>query len=63
VYVVDSSDRERIDESCEELHSILNDSQMRNIPFVIIANKQDLTNALPCSEIVNRLKLSNFQNK
>ena len=40
VYVVDSSDRERMDESCEELHSILNDDQMRNVPFVIIANKQ-----------------------
>ena len=25
VYVVDSSDREHMDESCEELHSILND--------------------------------------
>jgi ADP-ribosylation factor protein 1 len=63
VYVVDSSDRERMDESCEELHSILNDDQMRNVPFVIIANKQDLPNALPCSEIVNRLKLSNLKSK
>jgi signal recognition particle receptor subunit beta len=36
---------------------------MRNVPFVIIANKQDLPNALPCSEIVNRLKLSNFKSK
>jgi ADP-ribosylation factor protein 1 len=63
VYVVDSSDRERIDESCEELHSILNDGQMRNVPFVIIANKQDLPNALPCSEIVKRLKLSHFKSK
>ena len=40
MYVVDSSDRERMDESCEELHSILNDDQMRSVPFVIIANKQ-----------------------
>lgn len=63
VYVVDSSDKERLEESCEELHGILNDDQMRNVPFVIIANKQDLPNALSCTEIVNRLKLNNFKNK
>ncbi len=63
VYVVDSSDGERMDESCEELHSILNDDQMHNIHFVVIANKQDLPNALPCSQILDRLKLSNFKSK
>jgi small GTP-binding protein len=42
IFVVDSSDRERIDEAREELHGILSWGDMSNVPIVIIANKQDL---------------------
>ena len=42
---MDSSDAERIDESRDELFEVLNDDQMRNVPVVVIANKQDLPNA------------------
>lgn len=41
VYVVDSNDRERILESREELFAILENNEMRGVPVVIIANKQD----------------------
>lgn len=42
IYVVDSSDRERIAESREELFGILDSDEMREVPVVVIANKQDL---------------------
>lgn len=42
IFVVDSSDLERIDEAREELHGILSWPDMANVPIVIIANKQDL---------------------
>jgi hypothetical protein len=42
IFVVDSSDRERIDEAREELHGILSWADMSHVPIVIIANKQDL---------------------
>ena len=42
VYVVDSNDRERILESREELFGILQNDEMRGVPVVVIANKQDL---------------------
>ena len=42
VYVVDSSDRTRLDESREELWAIMDDDAMRDVPVVIVANKQDL---------------------
>jgi len=58
IYVVDSTDKERVKESAEELHSILQDDNMRGVPVVIIANKQDLPNALSCSEMVQMLELS-----
>ena len=57
VYVVDSSDRERVAESTEELHSILSDDSMRRVPVVILANKQDLPNAMSPSEITERMCL------
>ena len=40
--MVDSSDRERIAESREELFGILQSDEMARDPVVIVANKQDL---------------------
>ena len=40
--MVDSSDRERIAESREELFGILQSEEMARVPVVIVANKQDL---------------------
>ncbi|CAF4491697.1 unnamed protein product, partial [Didymodactylos carnosus] len=42
VYVIDSNDRERIEQSKSELHEILKSPEMTHIPIVVIANKQDL---------------------
>lgn len=42
VYVVDSSDTHRLAEAKEELWGILEDDEMRGVPVVIMANKQDL---------------------
>jgi signal recognition particle receptor subunit beta len=41
-YVVDSSDKERMNDAKDELYRILDESEMRNVPVIIIANKQDL---------------------
>lgn len=42
VFVVDSQDRERIDEARTELHKILNDREMKDALLLVFANKQDL---------------------
>jgi ADP-ribosylation factor protein 6 len=42
VFVVDSADRERIDEARQELHSIISDREMADANVLIFANKQDL---------------------
>lgn len=57
VYVVDSNDRERILESREELFGILNSDEMRGVPVVVIANKQDLPNALSTSKVADLMSL------
>lgn len=42
VFVVDSQDRERIDEAKQELHRILTDREMKECLLLVFANKQDL---------------------
>ncbi|KAK3093189.1 hypothetical protein FSP39_012436 [Pinctada imbricata] len=57
IFVVDSNDRERIMEAREELYGIIESDEMRHVPIVILANKQDLPNAMNTAEIADRLAL------
>lgn len=42
LFIIDSNDRERMVEAREELAGILQNDEMRNVPIVVVANKQDL---------------------
>jgi ADP-ribosylation factor protein 6 len=44
IFVIDSQDRERIDEARQELHRIVNDREMKDCVLLVFANKQDLPN-------------------
>lgn len=57
IYIVDSNDRERLSESRDELFEILNHDKMRGVPVVVIANKQDLPDAMSLSEVYDGLSL------
>ena len=63
VYVVDSSDRARVNESREELQWILDSDEMRGVPVVILANKQDLPGALPPSDISSKLGMHQMRGR
>ncbi|XP_045187889.1 ADP-ribosylation factor 1-like [Mercenaria mercenaria] len=58
VYVVDSSDMERIEEAREELFNALEFEELRGVPIVVLANKQDMQDALSASEIAQQLHLN-----
>ena len=45
--MVDSVDRERLGEAKDELFGVLESDQMRNVPFIVLANKQDMPRKLP----------------
>ena len=57
IFVIDSNDRDRFHESKQELHALLDQECLRNAPFLIFANKQDLPNAADTNEIVTKLRL------
>ncbi|KAJ8308023.1 hypothetical protein KUTeg_012897 [Tegillarca granosa] len=64
LFVVDSSDRERMVEAQEELYGILKSDELpREIPVVVIANKQDLPCAMKTSEIADALQLSMLRDR
>ncbi len=41
----------------EELHSLLNEDQLRDASLLVYANKQDLSNAMGASEVGRELAL------
>jgi small GTP-binding protein len=51
VFVVDSQDRERIDEAKQELHRILSDREMKDCLLLVFANKQDLPGGMLTSVV------------
>jgi ADP-ribosylation factor 6 len=54
--VVDSADRDRIDEARQELHRIIGDREMRNALLLVFANKQDLPGGIfPASKTQRNL--------
>lgn len=63
IFVIDSSDHERIDLARDELHRLLNEDQLRNACLLVYANKQDLPNAMGCSEVAEKLSLSGMSVK
>ena len=52
IFVVDSSDSERIAIAREELHTLISADQLRDASLLVYANKQDLPNAMSASEVL-----------
>ena len=68
IFVIDSDDREMIDDSSgrdytakEELFRMLACDELRDALLLILANKQDLPNAMCMDEIIERLGLQTLR--
>ena len=60
IYVIDSTDIDRIDESSEELIKLLKEEELKDCPILIFANKQDLNGALSPKEISDKFEMGNY---
>merc|ERR1719392_224704 len=60
IFVVDSNDRDRIEDAREELMKILHEDEMRNAVVLVFANKQDLPNSMAAAEVSEKLGLRNM---
>jgi ADP-ribosylation factor related protein 1 len=57
IYVLDSTDTTRMDESTHEINKILSDKDLIDAPLLVLANKQDLKHALQTDTIAKLLQL------
>jgi ADP-ribosylation factor protein 1 len=70
IFVVDSNDRDRIDDSKdyehsakEELNRMLSEDELRDAILLVFANKQDLPNTMKVQEVTERLGLNKLRNR
>jgi len=63
IYVVDSNDRDRLNEAHEELSKMLQEDELRDAILLVFANKQDLPNAMSVAEITDKLGLHQLRSR
>ncbi|PWA21440.1 hypothetical protein CCH79_00003140 [Gambusia affinis] len=63
IYVIDSADRKRFEETGQELAELLDEEKLSGVPVLIFANKQDLLTAAPASEIAEGLNLHTIRDR
>jgi len=63
VYVIDSSDQRRLEESGAELKELLAEDKLGGVPLLVLANKQDLAQALPSNDISDTLQLGEIKDR
>merc|ERR1712061_72053 len=63
IFVIDSNDRDRVEDSREELTKVLDDDDMRDVVLLVLANKQDLPNSMSPAELTDKLGLHSMRNR
>ncbi|CAD7956371.1 unnamed protein product [Amoebophrya sp. A120] len=63
IYVVDSIDKERLQDAKEELNLMLGEEELQGVPLLILANKQDLPQAMNAAEVSEGLGLTEIRSR
>eukprot|EP01111_Echinosteliopsis_oligospora_P003534 TRINITY_DN1555_c0_g1_i2.p1 TRINITY_DN1555_c0_g1~~TRINITY_DN1555_c0_g1_i2.p1 ORF type:complete len:159 (+),score=37.93 TRINITY_DN1555_c0_g1_i2:92-568(+) len=63
IFVIDSSDRTRLQEAKEELYRTISDRELNGVPVMIYANKQDLPDAIPVDQLSEVLSLTDIKDR
>jgi ADP-ribosylation factor-like protein 3 len=63
IYVIDSADARRMEETGVELQQLLDEEKLAGLPLIIFANKQDLLSSLSSSEISQGLNLHSIRDR
>eukprot|EP01125_Pyxidicula_operculata_P002224 TRINITY_DN12133_c0_g1_i1.p1 TRINITY_DN12133_c0_g1~~TRINITY_DN12133_c0_g1_i1.p1 ORF type:complete len:545 (+),score=103.73 TRINITY_DN12133_c0_g1_i1:2-1636(+) len=60
-YLIDSNDRDRLEEAAHSFIQLTTEAEMKDAVYVILANKQDLPNAMSVSEITDKMGLNSLR--
>jgi GTPase SAR1 family protein len=63
IFVIDSFDRDRIDEASDEFWKLINEDELRESVILIMANKQDKEDTMSIDEISGKLKLAKLNGR
>ncbi|KAJ9459224.1 ADP-ribosylation factor-like protein 3 [Diplonema papillatum] len=63
IYVVDSADKKRMEDTATELNLLMEEEQLAGVPVLVFANKQDLASAESAAEISKALNLHAFRDR
>ncbi|XP_033126403.1 ADP-ribosylation factor-like protein 3 [Anneissia japonica] len=58
MFVVDASDKERLGEAKTELQKLITDKRLKNVPLILVANKQDKEGAMSVDNLQRVLELN-----
>ena len=62
-FVIDTTDRHRLEENSAVLQHLLDDDELIGLPLLVLANKQDAANAIPASEIEELMHLGSIRDR
>ena len=60
--MVDAADHDKLEASRNELHTLLEKTQLAAIPILVLGNKSDLPNALDELELIERMLVQESAN-
>jgi ADP-ribosylation factor protein 1 len=63
IFVVDSNDRDRISQVALELQRVLKEDELKDATLLIMANKQDMPNAMSVAELADKLSLHSLRSR
>lgn len=63
IFVVDSTDKDRMDIASKELHLMLQEEELQESALLVFANKQDQPGALSASEVSKELNLAELKDR
>ncbi|KFQ54760.1 ADP-ribosylation factor-like 3, partial [Nestor notabilis] len=63
IYVIDSADQKRFEETGQELAELTEEEALMGVPLLVFANKQDLGTAAPAAEIAEGLSLHTYRDR
>uniref|UniRef100_A0A8C6SNG2 ADP-ribosylation factor-like protein 3 n=1 Tax=Neogobius melanostomus TaxID=47308 RepID=A0A8C6SNG2_9GOBI len=63
IYVIDSSDKKRLEETSLQLFELLDEDMLAAVPLLIFANKQDLMTASSVSDLAECLRLHTIRDR
>lgn len=63
IYVIDSTDTKRMEETSVELQQLLDEEKLSSVPLLVMANKQDMATAMDSDEISKELGLDTIKDR